>query len=259
MYRALAAAALSAAFLVPASAPAAEPASGKVSGGKQVTWNGSASGYGITLLGSAAEVRPYPCEAPICDRFELEVAEAGKLTIQVTDGAGFIELQVTQPDGTVLYTPGEDAQPSTIVIDNAKPGAYTVDTSTNAPVGLGGEYQGRAFIGADPAEMTEAPAAPPAPAPAAAEPAKVTVATKSAKAGKSVKIAFSTSGPLTDVRAVLRKGSKVVARASAKSAKGRFSLVLKSSRKLAKGGYTVSLQAKDGTRPVTASGKLKLR
>lgn len=126
------------AFAVPVSA--ATPESGQVTDdGKQMTWQGEAAGYGIGPINSLAGGGLTPCEQPYCDAFTLEVKAGGKLTIQANDtnNFGFTDLYVIQPGGEAIYNGGEDAMPTTVVIDNAKPGSYTVETSTNDPVGLG--------------------------------------------------------------------------------------------------------------------------
>ena len=120
------------------AASAATPAGGTVSNtSPDITWTGTAPGYLVDIVNSLDIVRT--CLPNICDGFDLEVADAGDLTISVTANgtSGFTQVHVIRPDGSIVSNDGADGNPtSELRIKDAEPGTYFVATHTNAPIVL---------------------------------------------------------------------------------------------------------------------------
>ena len=240
---------------------ASSPASGKVSfAAPSISWTGSAPGYGyypVHGIGQAGE----PCQAPACDSFTLTVEDVGNLTLTADNGKGTgpgsdsVEMDVTKPDGTTIYTQSAADAPVTVKIKAAPKGDYTVAIITNDNAS-GGAFQASASL-VNPAAPAPAPSGTPgasptppgsAPAPAPGTPAAtLTLKTKKASAKKSkkgIKLAVSTSKPVDNLVATLFKGKKALGKGTLAKLDASGTVVVKV-KKLKKGAYTIALDAKD--------------
>lgn len=255
--------------LLVAPAGAADPESGSVSASAPSTeWKGTAPGYGFSVFADT-QGGIDPCEQPYCDSYTLDVKDKGTLTITLTtdSGAGFTTVEVEKPDGSKLYNGGNADDPKTVFkISNAPVGAYVIETETNESAEAG-QYTGNATLtvaGAaaptpPPAAGPPTPATGPAPAPAPTG-ATLQLKTRSAKAGKKVKLAISSSGPVSNVVAQIRKGSKVVAAGKLAKLSGSAKVTVKAKKALKAGGYTVVLRGTDASgAKVGSTTKLKLK
>jgi hypothetical protein len=251
---------------------AATPDKGTVSkAAPTVKWEGTATGYGFVpanILITTAGEDPV-CEAPACDTFALTVADKDDLTVTAAQRAhdNFTELHIVRPDGTVAYVQSADSEPAKIKIKGAAAGDYKIEIMTNESAEQSGEYDADALLGAaaKPA-ATPAPGATPAPAPAPAAQerpaAALTLTTKAAsakKARKSLKLAIAASSPVTEVKAALKKGKKVVGTGALASLSGKGKITLKIKGKLKPGSYIFAMTAKDGARIVGVTAKLKVK
>lgn len=252
---------------------AATPDKGTVSkAAPTVKWEGTATGYGFVpanILITTAGEDPV-CEAPACDTFALTVADKDDLTVTAAQRAhdNFTELHIVRPDGTVAYVQSADSEPAKIKIKGAPAGDYKIEVMTNETAEQSGEYDADALLGspAKPA-ATPAPGATPAPAPAPAPAqerpaAALTLTTKAAsakKARKSLKLAIAASSPVTEVKAALKKGKKVVGTGALASLSGKGTIALKIKGKLKPGSYIFAMTAKDGARIVGVTAKLKVK
>ena len=265
--------------LAAASAVAAEPESGSVSAAAPTTeWKGTAPGYGFSL---AADVQGGidPCEQPYCDVYTLEVKTSATLTIALTtdSGAGFTTVEVEKPDGTKLYNGGASDQATTsFKINNAPVGKYIIETETNERPGRG-QYSGKASLAVASSDPPSGDTPPPSgsggggdggTAPGAAPgsttpgPTGVTLQTntKSAKRGKRVKLAVTSSGPVSNVVAQIRKRKKVVATGKLARVSGKATISVKAKKALKAGSYTVVLRGTDSAgAKIGSTTKLKLK
>ena len=248
------------ALAVPA-AFAATPETGTISTAQpRVEWSGTSGGYGITaaniLITTAGE--RMICEAPFCDTFTLEVAEGGvDMTVAVTsEQSDITTVEVEKPDGSWEYTNGiepEGTEPDHTTkfrFKKAAKGTWIVRIMSNANAGTD-PYVGVAEL------LLPAAAAPAPPAPAApgepgepAAPVSLTVAkpgTLSARKlnrARSLKASVTSSGPVTDVTAVLKYGRKVVGKGALASLNGTRKLKLKLTRRLKPGRYVLAVLGK---------------
>ena len=184
--------ALAALALLPATASAAEPATGTVSAASpKVTWSGTIQGgilfhntyfYEGTTADSAGTL---PCQAPGCDTFTLENAEGGvDLMLELaSDQSPDISMRIQDPSGTWTYYDGwSDGSPATKVrLKKAPKGTYVINVvirrlGTTQPTAVDdtSDYKGTASL-AFPAPAVIPPTlpfVPPATAPAQPAPAK---------------------------------------------------------------------------------------
>lgn len=263
-------AAASVAAAVPALA--ATPEAGTVSKDAPVVkWEGTATGYGVVplnlLLGSAGQ-GPAPCEAPTCDSFALTVADKYDLNVVAAQrGAdNFTELHVVKPDGEVIVVQSADGEPARLKVKQAAPGDYTIEVLTNETAAQSGAYDASATLAvpaaapAAPAAAEPAVAAEPAPAPAPAPAVTLGVRTKSVSAKKrALRLALTSSGPVTGVKLALKKGKRVVGKGSLARLDGKGRATIKLKRRLRPGTYVLAIMAADGARTVGLSTRLKIR
>jgi hypothetical protein len=264
--------AVTAAVAVAVPALASDPSSGTVSNANpKVSWTGKATGYGVVptniLLTTAGE--DPACPASACDTFKLTVADSGDLVVTAacTTADQFTELHVHKPDGSTVYVQSEQGKPAAVKIKSAAKGDYTIDVLTNDDVTSDGTYNASAELKtaaapAGPAVPTVPPApagstAPPPPTPAATLTLKTTKLS-ARKAKKAPKVQLTASAPVTAVSAVLKKGSKSVAKASLAKLTGTGTLTFKLKKKLTPGTYQLVAAAKDGARTIGLAAKLKV-
>jgi hypothetical protein len=196
---------LAALLLVPALAPAATPDKGTVStASPKVTWTGTlehpyflhmAYNYEGTAGGSGS----LPCEAPQCDTFTLDVAEAAPLSVVLqSEQTNDISARVQTPDGTWTYYDGwsDGAKPTTIKFKKADKGTYVFNVvarifGTGNPTAVDdtADYTGTATLAvAPPAVAPVTVAAPAPPAASAPAPASKPAAKKKSCRAKAKKI-----------------------------------------------------------------------
>jgi hypothetical protein len=257
---------------------ASDPATGTVStASPKVEWTGTSNAYGVYPLQGLASGQAGqggPCEQPACDTFALEVADQANLTLTAdnnsADGPGSdsVQMDVTMPDGTVVYTQSEPDKPVLVRLKNAAKGSYTIDVWVNQRADADGTFKASAVLGstapAPAPSATPAPGGQPAPAPAPAQEPAATLSLKTTKASakkvkKALKLSIGSSKPVTDVQASLKKGSKVLGSAKLASMGTSGTLKLKLKKVLKKGAYTVVLTAKDGDRSVGLTAKLTVK
>jgi hypothetical protein len=246
--------------LVAASVPAfaSDPESGKVSvASPQFEWTGTSNGYGYYPIHSVTGEGS--CQAPVCDTFELEVADQANLTLTVDNnaangpGTDVVQVDVTKPDGDTVQTGGTDAKPTVVKIKNAAKGKYTIEVTTNEQPQNDGSYKGVAVLGnpapaSPPPATTPPPSSTPAPAPPAPA-ASLSLTTRKASAKKSrkgLKLAVGTSKPVKDFVAQLVKGKKVVGKGKLAQLASKGTVKLKT-KKLKPGSYVVALTATDAS------------
>ena len=263
---------------LPTLAVAADPGTGTIStASPRVEWKGSTTGgfattFSQIFVNVAGEQEP--CQAPSCDEFALELADAGDLTVAITaDGSTISYVQVVKPDGSAVFADGIDPEgkednTTTLKIKKAPKGAYKVQTAQNSPLDDG--YSAFAQLGtAAPAPAPAAPAATPAPAPTSAPAPARPTASLTVKAGRlsartiakrrRLSLGLSTTSPVTDVKASLARGSKVVATGALArlDSTGRITLKLKG-RSFKAGTYSLVVAARDGAATVGTRIALKI-
>ena len=269
---------LSLAVSVPALA--ATPESGSVSkASPAVTWEGTAPGYGVfptNLLLTTLGEDPAPCEPPYCDTFALTVADKADLNLQAAQSGAdnFTELHVIKPDGEMIFAQSADSEPVRVKVKAAEPGEYTIEVMTNETVASGGAYGASATLAVAAAPAPSGgtpPSSDPPPPPSTVSPppagqddgpkaaASLALVTKTVKAAKKLRLAVSSSGPVTDFKLVVKKGRKIVARGALARLAGKAHVTLKVKRRLKKGTYGVAMTAKDGNRQVGLTTKLRVR
>jgi hypothetical protein len=247
---------------------AAEPGEGTVSAASpKAEWTGEAAGYGTSIVADVNGSFFGPCQAPNCDQYTLQVADAADLTValRTNDGSGFMTAEVEKPDGTIVYDGGADGVDTTsFKIKKAAPGTYLVRAQTNNTVADDYGYHGTATLAV--AAAAPAPVTPPAvtaPTAAAPAPATVSIATRSASARRAkgkLKVAIASDQRVTGVVATLAKGTRKVATARLASLSGKRTLKLKLSRRVKPGRYTLSVTAKDQRGAIVgASAPFKLK
>lgn len=129
--------ALAALLLAASPAAAASPETGTIDqyDNQRVDWSGEAMGsvlqYGHFFNGGQIVD---DCEAPLCDRFELTIADdKQRVEISAEDSTGYTEMQVKDPDGNeIFWDGGDDGMPTTFVATYLKAGTYTVEVLTDA-------------------------------------------------------------------------------------------------------------------------------
>jgi hypothetical protein len=265
-------------FMLAASgaAVAATPESGQVSkASPRVEWSGEViNSYANRLPIVAAGQNDTPCVPQHCDAFALKVVDSDALTITAdapestgTTGSGSqVTLRITAPDGsksvhTTDTTGASPEKPFTVKIKKAAAGDYVIEYF-NYFLGSAGfiAYNASATLGA-PAAAAPAPApvkvdTPQAPAPAPAPTATVQEALSldlktgklsAKKLNKSKKLATSVtvSREVKSLTAVLKSGSKVVAKGSLSGFAGTKAVSLKLAKKLKAGTYSLSVSATD--------------
>jgi hypothetical protein len=282
--RRLAVVATGATLVLSAAAIAATPENSTVSSETpRAAWTGAVTAsYAPRVVTLVTESDAVPCEAPYCDTFDLNVAEAGKpLTIGAdapgTDSAApdQVTLRIYAPDGELtIATGGATAgQPFAVEFEQSQKGTYTVEYMTyyiDGPT----DYHGYASLGvpllddgstppppaapqtqAQPQPQPEQPPAEQAPAPAPA-PAPVQALTVDVKApalsarklkrSKSFSIPITVSRGVSSVTATLTKGKKVVATGKGGALAGAGKLTVKTAKGLKAGTYKLTLTADDG-------------
>ena len=250
--------ALAAALLAAPTASAADPADGTISSASpRVEWTGSSTGYlyyNYERVSRTAGSQPR-CDAPACDEFTLNVAEAGDLTISATyETTVFLDFDIVFPDGSSQWVDGSDESNTTVAkIKKAKPGTYLIRVTTNGTLADDGAFTAFAQLGTAPAPApavpvvsTPEPATPPA-APAASA-AQLSITTRSASLKKLRKrglpVALTTTAPLSGVKVMLRKGKKTVAAATLAKLDGSGKVTLRLPKKLKPGKYVLAASAK---------------
>lgn len=283
----LASAAL-AAVAVSAVSIAATPSSGKVDkANPSVSWEGTLANAFISfnVFNNDPEA---PCAPTVCDAFDLTVADGPanlelvvNLSRTASTGTGTAGIRITRPDGSQEFVSGPSDPDKAFkhVIKNAPNGEYGIDT-VDSFIGAGG-YTAKATLlvagaattgGGGPGGTPSNP--PPANGsegdqPGPAQPAqpspKLTVKAAKASAKKLSKsrklsVALTTTGPLTKLTAVLRKGKATVAKGSLAKLDSKGRLTLKfAKKKLKKGTYALTVQGLDAqNRTVTAQAKVKV-
>jgi hypothetical protein len=206
--------------------------------------------------------------------YEYGTRDGTTLEVEGTTKGQFFE----GPDGIVaLQIPGAKAKAGSKLL------APTARASINALIGASGnglrlfsatddapdegggkDYEIRDCAGGT--DTTPPPAGTPAPGatppPAQTAPHSLTLVTKSAKARnkKQVAIKVRTSGPVKNLVATLKKGSRKLMSGKLATANGTVTIKLKGKRKLKKGSYTVDLVAgNDDGRQSRGSGKLRIK
>jgi hypothetical protein len=243
------------------AAVAADPESGSLSkSSPSVSWTGVSdigflTTYSWIVTDVVGEDAPVLCQAPSCDTFSLNVAEAGAdLVVAVTAGQEITGVVIEHPDGSRTYDEGIEPEPTTTVrLRRAKAGDYTVRVAVTgidaepykAVAGLEFPAVPKPAVTA-PAATAPAPAA--APAPVAAAPGVAVAATKvsARKAKRRLSVALSSTGPVANVRVVLRKGSKVVATGTLLELDGKGRLTLKLKKALKAGSYSIAVSVPGG-------------
>jgi len=259
---------------------AADPESGTVSNASpRVEWGGTTINGGATTIPAITNGGTVVCQAPSCDTFDLTLADTGDLTVSVSSEGtgGFLLLEIVKPDGEVVYNGGAENETSTTTkIKKAPAGAYAVRVAVNSL--LDDAYKAFAQLGgaAPPAVVGgNDPKPPPSPdpqptpvpgsgsQPAPASPAAVlslnTKKLSARKVKRAPKFAVSTSSPVTEFTAVLKKGKKTLGKGKLAKLDSKATVKLKLKKALKKGSYTVMLRAKDRDgRIVGTTAKLKI-
>ena len=257
--------------LTAAAATAADPPNGKVSkDAPQVKWTGSltqpyAGGYvPFFATDGAADT---PCQAPSCDRFELEVTDGPanldfQLTMTSIEG-GFDTIRIIKPDGEVVYAADQEDGPLKQRIKNAPNGKYLVDVTSGSKTQA--EYEAVATLAVAGAPAAPAPSTTPVPVtPPSTDPTPVAVtattpkvsARKANKARKIV-VTVNTSRDAA-VRAELKRGKKTVA-AGGGRVDGTGKVTMKVKGKLKPGAHTLVVTASDGQTVGKSTRKLKIK
>lgn len=276
---------LAIAVTIVAAAPAAlaaTPENGTVSSASpRAEWTGESGGYGITaanILVNAAGERMI-CEAPACDTYTLDVAEAGHtLTISVTsEQSSITQVEVEKPDGTWVMEYGTEAEgeepnfTTMMKFSKAPKGTWIVRTQSNN-AGPDDPYKAFAQL-AVPGAVAPPPtgsSAPPPSAPAPSSPGPAPAPNFSVKGAKgsakklnrkrSLVVSVSSDQTVTDVRAVLKRGSSVVGKGSLAQLNGTGKLKLKLSKKLKRGTYNLGVTARSSSGTVVgASAKVSVK
>ena len=256
---------------------ASEPESGTVSNSSpKVEWTGTSNAYGVYPLQGLASGQGGqggPCQQPACDTFTLEVADQANLTLTAdnnsADGPGSdsVQMDVVKPDGETIYTQSEADKPVLVKLKNAAKGSYTINVWVNQRAGTDGSFKASAVLGSAAPAPAPAPPAPggqpqPQPQPGPEPAATLSLKTKKAsakKVKKALKLSIGSTKPVTDVRASLKKGAKVLGTAKLASMGTSATLKLKLKKALKKGAYTVEIAANDGGRTVGLKAKLTLK
>jgi hypothetical protein len=256
------------ALAVPALA--SDPSSGEVSKANvKASWKGETTNGGATTITSIMNEGTVVCEAPTCDTYALNVKDSDQLTITATAGSAFTMVEVVLPDGTTIYNSGEETSNSTTVqIAKAPVGAYEVHVALNSLVTTG-TYNGMAVLGpvdskgrpAGSATPTPTPGASPTPEPQPTQPgAQLTIKTRKAsarKVAKKLKVTVAASAPVTEVKAFLKRGDKMLGSGTIARIDSSAAITVKLKKKLKAGKYTLSVVGKDsGGRTVGASAPL---
>jgi hypothetical protein len=222
---------------------ASDPSSGKVSkASPKVTWSGTVTSFQSWQLYNQGNGQ---CIKPSCDTFTLEVADGPaplKLTVESTDSTMIVE--VVAPDGTKTQFGGEGKTTSTI--KNAANGTYTINVAQNESTT--GTHKGTAEL-VFPAPQSgplPAPSATPAPETRGPLPDAPTLSLKPARLKKNkLPVKVTASAPVSSVQAVVLRGKKVVARASATRIERTAVLTFKFKGKPKRGRYTLRVQGVD--------------
>jgi hypothetical protein len=249
---------------------ASEPSSGKVSkAAPSVKWTGSltepyAGGYvPFFANGGSADT---PCQAPSCDRFELEVTDGPAnldflLTMTSIEG-GFDTIRIIKPDGSVVYVADQADGPLKTRIKNAANGKYLVDVTSGSKTQATYEASATLAVATAAPAPSATPAPVPAPAPMAPAPVTLTVTApkglSAKKLNKAKKLALTiNTNHDAALRATLKRGKKAVA-AGGGRINGTGKIVIKLKGKLKAGAHTIVVVASDGTSQVSKTVKLKL-
>lgn len=247
------AAAAGAAVAVAAPGRASEPSSGTVSASNpMVSWTGEAETAPFAQQMRDEQYRT--CGPAICETFALKVEDGGELTVQVKGEEHSVGFQVIAPDGTKVFADnfdGDPTQPVTIVIQSAKPGDYGIEIWQDATEADAHQLSGSAQLAPPPPPAAASPAPPassPAPQPAAPPaPARLRVRTARLRlrqvARRRVGLRISASSPVTDVRAQIIKGRRVVGRGALGRLDGTGRILVRTRNQVAPGRYVVGLSA----------------
>ena len=247
------------------SAPArgATPDSGHVSADSpKIVWQGRAPGapfvVGNQLLSDLGQ--PILCQAPFCDTFSLDVATSADLQIESSSCADLVtQIEVQKPDGSTVFADGVDNSPRTIIDLAAAPvGRYVVRTLVNVPVGSTAGYIGHATL-----DLPATTDTLPAPAIDVSQRAVLRVHTsrvsyRRAGRGRRLRVAVSTSAPVSELRATLRRGRVVVGSGRRRQLNSHGAIRLGLRRTLSPGAYRLQLSGSDGSRRVTTESTLRV-
>ncbi len=238
---------------------AADPSEGTVDPATpKITWTGETTGSYLVLNPMNNDPEDTPCEAPACDKFALKVAGGPAnltLTNEVEDDDATGGIRVEKPDGSIVYASGPSAtgKPFKLQIKAAPNGDYSVGMINNFIDGPQ-PYTGGAELAVPKPAAPAAPAPAPAPAPTGPAPAQdftLTVkAPKSASARKLAKkrklaVTVTVSREVAKITAKLAKGSKTAGTGFLGRTSGTKKLTVKTSRKLKKGSYKLTVAATD--------------
>lgn len=256
---------------VTAVAIAADPPNGKVSkDAPQVKWTGSLTqpyGGGYVPFFATEGSADTPCQAPSCDRFELEVADGPanldfQLTMTSIEG-GFDTIRIIKPDGEVVYVVDQEDSPLKTRIKNAPNGKYLVDVTSGSKTQA--EYEAVATLAVAGAPAAPAPTTTPVPVtPPSTDPAPVGVTATAPKvsarrANKSRKIVLTVNTSRdAAVRAELKRGKKTVA-AGGGRVNGTGKVTMKVKGKLRPGAHTLLVTASDGQTVGKSTRRLKVK
>lgn len=269
---------------------AATPSSGKVDkSNPSVTWEGtlaeSFSMYNIFNNNPNA-----PCIPVACDTFALEVADGPanlELVVNLgrtgSSGDASAGIRITRPDGSREFVGGPSGPEKGFkhVIKNAPNGKYVLDV-VDTFAGTPGTYKARATLlipGAattgdsgpattpsnppptgDQGGQEPGPASPVEPSPKLTIKAPKKASAKKLSRSRKLPVALETTGPLTKLTAVLRKGKANVAKGKLAKLDRRGKLTLKfAKKKLKKGSYKLTVQGLDSqNRTVTETATVKV-
>ena len=246
------AAVVGAAAAVATPGRASEPSSGTLSASNPtVSWTGEAETAPFAQQMRDEQYRT--CGPAICETFALTVEDGGELTVQVKGEEHSVGFQVIAPDGTKVFADnfdGDPTQPVTIVIQSARPGDYGIEIWQDATEADAHQLSGSAQLAPPPpaAASPTPPASSPTPQPAA-PPAPPQLRVRTARlrarqvARRRVGLRVSTSSPVTDVRAQILKGRRVVGRGALARLDGAGRIVVRTRKRVVPGRYVVGLSA----------------
>jgi hypothetical protein len=252
-------------LLVLAATPAvaADPENGKVSRATpKASWTGKITSFQSFTTYNAGQGR---CVSPSCDTFTLEVADGPaplKLTVESGDSA--VIFEVVKPDGEKEQFGDATAMKVTGTIKNAANGTYTINVAQNEQTEATHKGTAELVFPAKPSTPPPATIPPPATTPTPAEqPASTAPPTISLGARKLKKkvlpISISSSAPVSEVAATLKRGGKTVAKGSLERVESNGLIKLKFKSKPRRGRYTLKVTGLDDQgRSVTKSLRVKI-
>ena len=251
----LACALAAAAIGIAAPGRASEPSSGTVSASNPtVSWTGEAETAPFAQQMRDEQYRT--CGPAICETFALKVEDGGELTVQVKGEEHAVGFQVIAPDGTKVFADnfdGDPSQPVTILIQGAKPGDYGIEIWQDATEADAHQLSGSAQLAPPPPPAAPAPtpaSSPPPASPPAEPPAAPRLSIRTARlrvrqtVRRRVALRVSSSSAVTEVRAQILKGRRVIGRAALARLDGAGRIVVRTRTRLRPGRYVIGLSAK---------------